>query len=139
MELTLNLAWMLLATLMLGLWMRYAPREGAPRVIQLVALVVVILILFPAISVTDDLLAAQGLAETDGCPRKGHDCIHPHSAPQTAQTFFLQAIAVLYADSTRTTVTDSLPASLVRIPALASIQNRPPPPSESISRPSCIS
>jgi uncharacterized membrane protein (DUF106 family) len=40
MELTLNLAWALLATLMFWLWMRHALGEGTRRA-QLVALAVV--------------------------------------------------------------------------------------------------
>jgi len=73
METVLNLAWALLVMLMFGLWMRFAPHTGpnrrgdSPR-IQFVALAVLILLLFPVISVTDDLQAIQNPAETKLLP-----------------------------------------------------------------------
>ena len=56
-------------------------RDGASdRRIQMVALAVVILILLPAISMTDDLVAAQNPAEIDCCAGRHHDhAASPHS------------------------------------------------------------
>ena len=79
MEFALNLVWMALATLMFWLWMRRAPSEGVSRRTQLAALAVVVLILLPVISVTDDLMAAQNPAETDCCQRKDYAVAIPHS------------------------------------------------------------
>ena len=79
MELTLNLAWMVLVTLMSWLWICRTPREDEGRWTQFVALAVIILILFPAISMTDDLLTAQNLAETSSCQRKDH--VRPDATP----------------------------------------------------------
>ena len=84
MELTLNLAWMLLSAGMLWVLLRHAPREGKNRRMQLVALGVIALILLPVISVTDDLMVVQNPALTDTSPRKGHiwtavQSMHPAS------------------------------------------------------------
>jgi hypothetical protein len=46
------------------------PAAGATRRTQMVALAVLILILFPVISVTDDLQAIQNPAEVDSCLRR---------------------------------------------------------------------
>ncbi len=127
MELTLNLAWMTLTALMLGLWMRHAPREGVSRRAQLIALAVIILILFPVISVTDDLMAAQNVAETDSCQRKDHVSSDNHCAHFAIAHSFLPTIAALYFGSEHVSVQHILPAPLVEIAAMTPIQNRPPP------------
>jgi len=89
MELVLNFAWVLLAAFMLSLWLQLAPCAHGDRRMQLVALAVLLLILFPVISVTDDLQAMQNPAETDCCQRRSHACAAPHSlfpAPATPAT-----------------------------------------------------
>jgi hypothetical protein len=65
MELTLNLSWAFVAAWMIFVWVRKAPRTAMDRGAQFVALAVVILMLLPVISVTDDLIAAQNPAEFD--------------------------------------------------------------------------
>lgn len=79
MELALNLAWILLASLMCWSWVCFAPKAGAHRRTQIVALAVLILILLPVISVTDDLLVAQNPAETNSCERKDNASAHQHA------------------------------------------------------------
>jgi hypothetical protein len=127
MEIVLNLVWMLLAAVIVRLWLRYAPNAGASRWTQVAALAMLIVILFPVISVTDDLQIAQNPAELDCCARRSHavSCshsIHPMVAaipqPIFAETpfGFLRFVA-----STR------FPVPTVDNPALAPIQNRPPP------------
>jgi hypothetical protein len=91
MELVLNVAWLLLAVVMIFLWLRYAPRDGCNRRMQLVSLPVVIFILLPAISMTDDLLAAQNPAESDGCLRRDHDYANPQFIFPAVATLPLQA------------------------------------------------
>ena len=86
MELILNLVWALLATLMLWLWMRHAPCVCLSRRTQLVALAMLILILLPVISVTDDLQALQNPAELDCCARRHHAVSCPHSIFPAAAT-----------------------------------------------------
>ena len=72
MELVLNLAWAFLASIMVGLWLRLAVRTGVNLRMQFVALAVLLLILFPVISVTDDLQVAQNPAEADCLVRRDH-------------------------------------------------------------------
>ena len=71
MELTLNLGWACgsLDAVPGREWRRARIRPPHP----IVALAVVILILLPAISMTDDLMAAQNPAEIDCCVRRDHD------------------------------------------------------------------
>ncbi len=127
MELLLNLAWALLATLMFWLWLCHAPCQGIRRT-QLVALAVVIVILFPVISVTDDLQMAQNPAEaTDCCARRNHAALCPHSIFPAVATLPSPVFAELSFGFLRFATPSYLPAPTVKISAMASIQNRPPP------------
>ena len=127
MEFVLNCVWLLLAAAMIAVWLRSAPDTGAGRRTQFVSLLALILILLPAISMTDDLLAAQNPAEVDCCLRRDHDHANPHSifhavAAPPLPAFRgspLQLICLLTAGS--------LADPFVTSPALAGIQNRPPP------------
>jgi hypothetical protein len=127
MELTLNLAWMMLATLMCCLWMRFTPRQGATRRAQLVALALVILIMLPVISVTDDLMAARNPAETDCCQRKHHACSNEHPPLHAVAGLSLPLVAGFSSGRLRLAAPRNLTTPQVKIPALSSIQNRPPP------------
>ena len=127
MELTLNLAWMVLVTLMSWLWIRRTPRENESRWTQFVALAVIILILFPAISMTDDLMAAQNLAETSSCQRKDNVCTDATSTHHAVPDLFLPVFAVLYPGSLTFALPDYRPTASAKTPAVASIQTRPPP------------
>jgi hypothetical protein len=132
MELALNLAWMVLAALMLCLWLRFAPRTGPDRRIedrraQFVALAVLILILFPVISVTDDLQAIQNPAETDTCQRRDYVVCNAHSIFPAVAALPLPVFAELSFGILRISAPGRLTAPVIDHPALASIQNRPPP------------
>jgi len=127
MELVLNLGWMVLTALMCWLWMRYAPREGESRSMQLVALALVVLILFPVISVTDDIVTAQYPAETDCCQRKDHVCANAHSILHPVAEVILPFFAELSSSSSYFAVQGNLLDPTVKVPALDSIQSRPPP------------
>jgi hypothetical protein len=128
MELTLNLAWMVLVALMSWLWMCRAPREDESRWTQFVALSVIILILFPVISMTDDLMAAQNLAETSSCQRKDHVCTNATPTHHAAPDLFLPVLAMLYPEFLSFALPDDLPIASAKTPAVVSIQTRPPPP-----------
>jgi hypothetical protein len=129
MELVLNIAWVVLAALMFWLWVRHALCE-CTRQTQLVALAVVILILLPVISVTDDLQMAQNPAEADSyylCTRRDHVVVSPHSIFPAAvmlppPVFVDHSLGFLHFAAP-----DNRPAPLAEIPALALVQNRPPP------------
>jgi hypothetical protein len=127
MELTLNLGWACVAVWMLCLWLRMAPGKLRDRRVQLVALAVVILILLPAISMTDDLIAAQNPAEADCCVRRDHDCSGPHSIAPAATALPLPTFAGIAIAVVRLSAPSNLPDPFVENSALASVQNRPPP------------
>jgi hypothetical protein len=127
MELVLNLAWMVLTALMFWLWLRHAPRKGASRTMQIVALATVFLILLPAISVTDDLVMAQNPAETDRCQRKDERAAVPHAAHFPVADFIPAFSTEIRFDSSHFAVLGNLLAPAAKVPAMDSIQNRPPP------------
>ena len=132
METFLNLAWGLLAALMVCLWPRFAPRTGPDGRMkdwrmQFVALAVLLLILLPVISVTDDLQAIQNPAETDSSLRRDHIAVSPHSILPAVAALPLAIFAGVLSGLPRFTGTRNLPVPAIDYPALASIQNRPPP------------
>ena len=127
MELTLNLAWLLLATAMVSLWLGFGLHSGRDRHLQMVALVALILILFPVISVTDDLQAAQNPAETASCLRRDHEHSNSHSIVPAAALLPQPIFAGLSFGILRTGAPCGLPSPLVKNPALSAVQNRPPP------------
>ena len=127
MELFLNLAWAVLATLMIFLWLRCGVRDGADRRLQLAALAVLVAILWPVISVTDDLQAAQNPAEVDCCVRRAHEGTSAHAMPSGAAALPPPALARLTFGTCSYLVVDHQRTPCVESPALTSIQNRPPP------------
>jgi hypothetical protein len=132
METVLNLVWALLAALMFGVWLRFAPRTSLngradSRKMQFVALAVLTLLLFPVISVTDDLQAIQSPAETDSCQRRDHVCVTPHATFPAVGALPLPVFAGLSLAFISMATPSNLPAPVVANPAIASIQNRPPP------------
>jgi hypothetical protein len=131
MELSLNLGWALVAVWMLCAWVRMAPRSARDRRAQFIALAVVILILWPVISVTDDLaIAAQNPAEFDSSAyslRRDHNGSSPHSIVPAATALPAPAFAGLAVRYPHMAAPGNLPAPFVHRPALGAIQNRPPP------------
>ncbi len=127
MELILNLGWALVAVWMLFVWMRMAPRTALDRRAQFVALSIVILILLPAISMTDDLIAAQNPAEIDCCVRRDHDFSRPLSIVPTSAALPLPAFTGLSITFMHLAAPSIVSAPFVDHPALGPIQNRPPP------------
>lgn len=127
MELALNLAWALLAVLLVRLWLRPALPSSVSTRSQAVALLMLIVILFPVISVTDDLVAAHNPAELNCCARRHHavSCTHsifPAAAMLPPPVFADHSFRFL-----RFAAPSNRPEPLVKIPARASNQNRPPP------------
>ena len=127
MELVLNLAWVLLATLMFCLWLRFAPPTGADRYLQLVALTVLLLILFPVISVTDDLQAVQNPAETDSLLRRNHGCSPAQSTFPAVAALPLPSMVDLPFGFLGIAAPGILQVPDFDEPAFAPIQKRPPP------------
>ena len=117
---------------MFCLWVRFAPRTGPnrrnlDRRRQFVALALLLLILFPVISVTDDLQAIQNAVETDSSLRRDHIAVNPHSISPAVVALPLPVFAELSLGAPRLAATRSLPVPMIDHPALTPIQNRPPP------------
>jgi hypothetical protein len=126
MEVLLNLAWSLVAALMLLLWLTFAPRTGPDRRLQIIALAVLLLILFPVISVTDDLLTVQNPAEADSSLRRDHTDWNPYSGFLAVAS--LPAPAFGEPSVPRFLLTmDGVLLPTKGAPATQAIQNRPPP------------
>jgi len=83
METILNLAWAVFSGGLILFWLRNNAANQRPRQMQLMALMMVVLLLLPVISLSDDLVAAQGINETDCCLRRtlnAHEA-HPSVVP----------------------------------------------------------
>lgn len=127
MELLLNTAWALLSVVIVCHWLRVERRDPADRRLRFIALAMLIVILFPVISVSDDLWAAQNPAETVGCQRRDHCVSCPHSIFPAVASLPTPAVeelsfGILVCRAPRL-------SSLFTVfnPALDSIENRPPP------------
>lgn len=71
MELCLNALWFAVSLLLVGFWLRDAQGRGRrPEVRAGIAVVLLIVLLFPAISMTDDLLLQSAPAETEHLLRR---------------------------------------------------------------------
>jgi hypothetical protein len=127
MELLLNLVWMLLTAALVRLWLRHGSRDSVRWGTQAAALLMAAVILFPVISVTDDLLALQNPAELDCCARRHHAVSSPRSIPPASAALPAPIFAGVSLRFQRPAALCRVPAPLVENPALASIQNRPPP------------
>jgi len=131
MEWALNLAWLTLALWMVWMWLRHAPQKRHGRRVQFVALALALVILWPAISVTDDLSIAVLSPAVFDCSvygvrkQQGGPCTHP--VPPATATLPPHAFAGLSVAVIRTAAPSYPPAPFVKHPALTSIQNRPPP------------
>jgi hypothetical protein len=127
MELILNIAWAVLAVVMGFLWLRFGLREGFNRRTQLVALTVLVLILFPVISVSDDLQAAQNPAEADCCVRRDYVVVSAHSILPAVVALFHPIMSESPVGLQHSAVCGEVAVPVADHPALAAIDNRPPP------------
>ena len=127
MEILLNLVWASLAVCLVQLWARFAPREGGSRRIQIVALAMLIVILFPVISVSDDLQAAQNPAEDDIYLRRDHAAPSSHSIVPVAAVPPRPVFAEIGLRFAGFFAPIGLSFQRMENPALDPIQNRPPP------------
>jgi hypothetical protein len=93
MEITLNLAWAACSLALIWFWILNAASNLTPRKMQILALAMVVLLLLPVISLSDDLMAMQGPAETDISMRRalhsgeGHPSLVPIALALPEQTF----------------------------------------------------
>ena len=127
MELFFNSVWALVAIASVCLWLRLGRRTLADRHMSFIALVMLIVILFPVISVSDDLWSIQNPAETDSCQRRDHRAYCPHAVFPAIAALPVPILAALNFGFQPLTVPLKLVLPAVENPALGTIQNRPPP------------
>jgi nitrate reductase NapE component len=127
METFLNLAWGCLAIVSVCLWMRFELRTGAQRRLPLIALIMLLVILFPVISVSDDLWSIQNPAETDTCQRRNQiaPSLHPLFPVLAAPP--APIFAEIHLDVSYFSASVGIRTEAYQSPALEGIENRPPP------------
>jgi hypothetical protein len=123
----LNLEWVVLAALMCWLWTRHARRDGPGRQVQCIALALVLANMFVVISMYDDMAMAQNPAETRCIQREDDLGAHAHAPVHPVVASIPTLAAEIPFNTFRFIVLGSLLVPSVKVPALSSIQNRPPP------------
>src|SRR5580692_2815215 len=123
----LNLEWMVLAALMSWLWARHARREGPGRPTQCIALALVLANMFVVISMYDDMSMGRNPAETRCIQREDDLGAHAHAPLHPVVASIPTLAAEIPFNTFRFVVLGSLLVPSVKVPALSSIQNRPPP------------
>jgi hypothetical protein len=127
MELFLNSAWSLVAIISVCLWLRLGRRATADRRTSFVGLVMLIVILFPVISVSDDLWSIQNPAETDTCQRRDHLAPSSHCLFPVISALPLPAFCEPNFEFGHLDALFDAPSRAIGNPALFGILNRPPP------------
>jgi hypothetical protein len=79
MDLAPNLSWFLLGVGLAYIWPRQAPCDASERRARMIALDVPFIISLPAISMTDDLVAAQNTSEVGCSLRLDREFACPHT------------------------------------------------------------
>lgn len=127
MEFFFNFVWLVTALVLILQWCAVKPRVAARRRNSVIALAMLIAILFPVISVSDDLWSIQNPAETDTALRRDHLDHAAHSVLPVIAGGPVSPFAGLEHKSASGAIS-SQPAL---IPAyrywISNIQNRPPP------------
>lgn len=128
MELFLNLAWAFLALVTVPLWLRFDQREKSERRLPFIALAMLIVMLFPVISVSDDLWSMQNPAEADSCVRRDQSATATHIFP-SSPALPEPAFTGLRIPSSCSVEVFSFVSLPVDLSAVDRIQSRPPPAS----------
>lgn len=134
MEILFNLVWLALSVGLTVLWLACHRRRGGrapviPVRAQLVALVILIVILLPVVSLTDDLQACTAPAEMEHFLRRG-DPLAAHNLSLHPIAFALTGLAVCLVLSLHPRVAPSAPEDAASYPQaghLISAGIRPPP------------
>lgn len=127
MEIFLNSAWALVAICLTCIWIYIEPRSGAHRLVPLVALIMLVVILFPVISVSDDLWSIQNPAETDGSPRRDQLVSNFHSIVPDIASLPEAPFAERSPQFARADAVAQRVSSVFDDAVLTAIENRPPP------------
>lgn len=127
MELLFNFVWAIVALASVSAWLKRGRHTSDGKRASLVGLAMLVLILFPVISVSDDLWSLQNPAESDSYQRRDHRDV----SLQThfpASAFLPESISPEFNFGVPRIVS-LVPAELIHFvtPALGPIKNRPPP------------
>lgn len=127
MELVFNSVWALISIASVCLWLRFGRGTANGRHLSLIALVMLVAILFPVISVSDDLWSIQNPAETDTLLRRDHRDSGIHTQFLLLSALPCIAALALTFEFQRFDVPRLAIVPVIDNPALESIDNRPPP------------
>lgn len=127
MEPIFNFAWALVAIASVVIWLHQGRRKAESKRASAVGLALLVVILFPVISVSDDLWSLQNPTESDSFHRRDHvdGSLHPQfvAASSLPETFGPELLFATW----RVGVTQPVATSTVENPALGPVENRPPP------------
>ncbi len=127
MEILLNSVWALVVTAIMCLWVRFGERTNGDRRTPFVAMAMLIVILFPVISVSDDLWSIQNPAETDTCQRRGLLASCPHCTVHAFAAHPEPAFTGLRVAFQRLNAPVRPPLFAVDTHIIDGIESRPPP------------
>jgi hypothetical protein len=127
MELFLNSAWALLVIAIVCHWLRFGRRAPADRRQSFLALIVLVAVLFPVISITDDLWSLHNPAETETCQRRDHLVSSSHVIFPAVAALPVPALAELSVGFQPLIVPLPQPLLAVDNPVFDAIESRPPP------------
>ncbi len=127
METFLNLVWVSLAVGAVCLWKRHENRSGLECCLPIVALAMLLIILFPVISVSDDLWALQNPAEADTCVRRDQIAPCPYSILPALAELPTLAYGSIHIEVRHFSDPAWTERRSYLVPVLDSIENRPPP------------
>ena len=127
MELFLNSAWAAVSVAVICLWLCFGRGAKGDRPRSFVTLIVLVAVLFPLISISDDLWQINNPAESDSSLRRDHSGSIPHSVfPTIAAPPEPINVGVRAGFQGLITLFHS-PLLAFENPALHPLQNRPPP------------
>lgn len=127
MEPIFNLVWALVTIAGVGFWFMQARRKRGSNRYSAIGLALLVVILFPVISVSDDLWSLQNPTETDSFHRRDYGGGTPHFQPISVsslpETFGPELLFASWWIGT----THLIASPTIDNPALKPVENRPPP------------
>jgi hypothetical protein len=129
-EIFLNIVWLCVGLALSAWWLRAVRRgDSDMRWSTLIAVCLLVLLLFPVISMTDDLVAMSAPAETEHNGVRRHDAVHAMPVA-LLDGFILLSVALMGAVSSMIAISrvrrDTFAATL-RAEFVRAIGVRPPP------------
>jgi hypothetical protein len=132
-ELLFNLIWVVLSTGLLGFWLLTQRRQQDDRVrsslrIQIAALAILVILLFPVVSITDDLLVCTAPAKVEHLIKQDlQDQQHEHTSTASHLVAALLSFQNPAGTLTRAHFCPSTEAVSSSEQYLSIVGNRPPP------------